>query len=185
MSNETTRQYTHILFFLFAFTLKYLSTFQAIFLIAGLLFFIIFILPRLNVRKHFYRPTEKKISRGAVSYFLVLFILVLLFPLPIVAASWAVLALGDGVATLVGRHFKAATLPWNKNKTYAGSLAFILAATIGCLVLLRWSGVNADNLLAVSFKVAIISALVETLPWKVDDNISVAVASGISLFILL
>lgn len=185
MSNEATRQYTHILFFLFAFILKYLSTFQAMILIAGLLLFIVLILPRLSVRKHFYRPTEKKVSRGAASYFLVLFVLILLFPLPIVAASWAVLALGDGVATLVGRHFKAAALPWNKHKTYAGSLAFVVAATIGCLTLLWWSGLDSENLLAVSLKVAIISALVETLPWKIDDNISVAVASAVSLFILL
>lgn len=185
MSSEVKRQYTHILLFLFAFTLKYMSTWQAVLLIAGLLLFTTFVLPRLSVKKHFYRPAEKKFSRGAISYFLTLFVLVLLFPLYIVAASWAILALGDGMATLVGRHFKASNLPWNKNKSYAGSLAFVISAALGCYILLWWSGVQSTGLLSVSLKVAIVAALAETLPWRLDDNISVALASAVSLFILL
>lgn len=185
MSHEAKRQYTHILLFLFAFTLKYLDRFQAILLVLGLLLFTILILPKLSVKKHFYRPTEDTFSRGAIFYFLTILVLTLIFPLHIVAASWAVLALGDGMATLVGRNFKTAELPWNRRKSFYGSLAFVVSATIGSYLLLLWMGVSASGLISISLKTAIVAAIVETLPIKIDDNVSVAVVSALTLSFLI
>lgn len=185
MSHEAKRQYTHILLFLFAFTLKYLDRFQAILLVLGLLLFTILILPKLSVRKYLYRPTEDKFSRGAIFYFLTILVLTIIFPLYIVAASWAILALGDGMATLVGRHFKTAELPWNRKKSFNGSLAFVISATIGCYLLLLWTGASSSNLWSISLKTAIIAAIVETLPLKIDDNVSVAVVSALALSFLI
>ncbi len=120
-------------------------------------------------------------------YFLVLLILVLVFPLPIVAASWAILALGDGTATLIGRNFKVKELPWNKDKSYAGSSAFLIFGTIGSMILLGWMlpTLSFNFIFFLSLKTVIVAAVVESLPWKFNDNISVPVASALVMNLLL
>ena len=59
-------------------------------------------------------------------------LLILAFPRrpDIVAAAWGILALGDGAATIVGTRSRGPRLPWNPDKTVAGSLAFIVAGAI-------------------------------------------------------
>lgn len=165
---------------LLAFGLKYLSRFWAVVLLFLLLVIILFVIPKLRSRRHFYRREEKIYSKGAVNYFLVLLVLVLIFPFEVVGASWGIMALGDGMATLVGRNFKTKELFWNKNKSYVGSLAFVIFGLAGSYVLLRWLAPDMamSAALAVSFKTVVVAAVVESLPWKIDDNISVPLASA-------
>ncbi|NUM25697.1 MAG: hypothetical protein HUU49_03700 [Candidatus Buchananbacteria bacterium] len=181
MFKEEKRQAVHILLLVFAFSLKYLNRTTAALLLFGFLLVVLFIVPRLRGRHHFYRREDKKYSQGAVNYFLVLLVLVLVFPFEVVAASWGILALGDGMATLVGKNFKTQELAWNRNKSYIGSVAFILFGTVGAYVLLRWMSPDLTTLfvLGVSFKAATVSAIVESLPWKIDDNISVPLVSAV------
>lgn len=187
MSNEAKRQYIHVLLFLFAFLLKYLNKFQAVLLVLGLLAFTLLILPKLKAKTHFYRSTEKVYSQGAIAYFLVLLILVLVMPPAVVAASWAILALGDGMATLFGQHFKARELPWNKRKTFAGFFAFLIFATFGSLILLKWmiGGISYFDALSISFKAALAAAIVESMPVRINDNITVAIVSAVVLSLLI
>lgn len=187
MSTEQKRQYTHVLLFLFAFILKYTTRLQAAILVLVLLSFVLLVLPKLKTRSHFYRPSEQVYSQGAVMYFLVLLILILVAPLYIVAASWAILALGDGMATLFGQNFKARELPWSRNKTLAGMTAFIIFATLGCFILLKWmiTGPTTTELLVISFKTAVVAAIVESLPLRINDNLTVTIASAIVLSILI
>ena len=187
MSNEQKRQYIHVILFLFAFVLKYTSKLQAALLVIILLSFTLFIVPKLKVKSHFYRPSERNHSQGAIMYFLVLLILVIVAPLYIVAASWAILALGDGMATLFGQHFKAKALPWSKDKTFSGSVAFVVFATLGSFILLKWMivGPTSFELLTVSFEASVVAAIVESLPLKINDNLSVAMASALVLAILI
>ena len=187
MFREEKRQGIHVLLFLFAFLLKYLSRFQAVGIIFLLLFITLFLVPKLGIKAHLYRQFERKYCEGAIFYFLTLLILVLIFPPMIVAASWAILALGDGMATLVGKNFRAKELMWNKNKTYAGSLAFVFFGTLGALVLLKWMLPDLSLMAAFSlgFKTAIVAAIVESLPIKINDNITVAVTSALVLSFLI
>ncbi len=189
MFKEEKRQAVHIVLLLFAFVLKYVNFFGAVILILGLLIFVSLIVPKLRVRRHFYRPAEKFYSHGAVSYFLVLLILVLVFPgrLYIVAASWAILALGDGLATAIGQNFKTKELAWNKNKSYIGTLAFILFGTIGCYVMLKWMTPELGALFAfsASWRTALVAGIIESLPWRINDNISVPLSSAVTLYFLL
>lgn len=183
MFAEEKRQSVHILFFLCAFALKYLSRFQAVLMLLLLLFIVVFLVPKFKVKSHLYRFTEQRYSRGAILYFLTLLVLTLIFPLEIVAASWAILALGDGMATLIGKNFKAKELPWNKDKSYYGSLAFIIFGTIGAFILLKWMLPTMSGRLAISLglKTSFVAAIVESLPWKIDDNVTVAVTSAVVL----
>ena len=187
MKNEDKRQIVHIVLLALAFLLKYLSHWQA----AGLLLFLvvltIYLVPRLKIKSYFYRRHEQKYSQGAILYFLILLILVFIFPLYIVAASWAVLALGDGAATLIGKNFKVKELPWNRGKSYIGSLSFVVFGTLGAYLLLRWMAppINPDIFLSASFKTAVVAAVVESLPIKLNDNVSVALTSAVVLTFLI
>ncbi|MBI3291080.1 hypothetical protein HYZ76_02240 [Candidatus Falkowbacteria bacterium] len=187
MFKEEKRQSIHILFFLGAFLLKYLNKWQAVLLILLILFIIVFLLPELKVRSHVYRLNEKRYSRGAVYYFLILLVLVIIFPLEIVAITWAILALGDGTATLLGQHFKARELFWNKNKTYVGSLSFVIFASLGAFILIRWMypEISGGAAFLVGLKTALVAAVVESLPLRLNDNISVSLVSAIILSFLL
>jgi farnesol kinase len=186
MTNENKRQSVHILLFILAFALKFLGRWQAFLLLAVLLLITLFLVPKSKVKAYLYRPTENKYSQGAVLYFLVLLVLILIFPLPIVAVTWAILACGDGAATLVGKHFKAKELSWNRHKTYAGSLAFVIFGFLGAYILIQWS-FGLSHLMAVSIclKTVLVAALVESLPLRLNDNVSVAVVSALVLNYLI
>ena len=183
--SEEKRQAVHILLLVFAFSLKYLTRFWAVLLLLALLGIMIFLIPKIRLKNYFYRYSENKYSEGAVLYFLVLLILVLIFPLSVVAASWAILALGDGAATLVGKNFKVKELPWNRQKSYAGILAFMVFGTVGAYILLKWMMPELNNALTISFKTALIAAIVESLPFKINDNLTVAITSAIVLSFLI
>lgn len=185
MHNEEKRQAVHMLLFLLAFLLKYLTTFQAAGLLLVILFVIIVLVPKLKIKKYFYRRFEDKYSNGAVLYFFILFILILLFDLHIVAAAWAILALGDGSATLIGKNFKVRELPWNKEKSYVGTISFIIFGTFGAWIMLNWMAVGGPNLFAISFKTALVAGIAESLHMKINDNITVAVTSAVALSLLL
>ncbi|MFA6322726.1 MAG: hypothetical protein WCX71_04605 [Candidatus Buchananbacteria bacterium] len=186
MFSEDKRQIVHIGLFILAFLLKFLVRWQAAVLLLLLLIFTLAIVPKLRFKNYFYRHFEKKYSEGAVLYFLVLFVLVLIFPLYIVAASWAILALGDGSATLIGKHFKCRELPWNRHKTIAGSLAFFIFGTLGAVVLLKWMlpDLSFWAALVVAVKSVIIAALVESLPLRINDNVTVTVTSAVVMYLL-
>jgi len=183
MFSETKRQSVHILLFLLAFFLKYLNRWQAAVLLLILLFAILFLIPRLKIKSYFYRQLEKKYSQGAVWYFFVLLILVLIFPLSVVAVSWAILALGDGTATIIGQNFKAKELPWNRKKSYVGSLAFIVFGALGAFILLKWMlpEIGNSSALSIGLKTSLVAAVVESLPWRLNDNLTVAVTSAVVL----
>lgn len=81
-------------------------------------------------------------------------------------AAIAILAFGDGAATLFGKGGRA-PIPWNSNKTWRGSLAF---CAIGGLAALPFIGITA-------FGYAGVLALIESIDLQVDDNIVIPVAA--------
>jgi len=138
--------------------------------------------------------------------------------LDIVAAAWGILAFGDGAATLVGRattlNAKAAkpasfdrlsmsalmvslsnhafprhALPWNPEKTVAGTIAFIVFGALAGVGLAWWVRPAVSPLPPLTFTIvapivaALAAAFVETIPVRLDDNISVPVAAGAVLWV--
>jgi phosphoserine phosphatase len=89
-----------------------------------------------------------------------------------IAASIFILAVGDSLSTLVGRMGKA-KLPYNKKKTLEGSLAFLLSS------LLAYYFVGP-----VIVPLALIAAAVESLPFDVDDNLTIPVVCVIFFLVL-
>src|SRR5204863_2498263 len=108
----------------------------------------------------------------------------LLFPnrLDIVAAAWGILAAGDGAATLAGRAIGGTRWPWNPDKTVAGTAAFVFAGGAAGMALAAWCRPVATvptsfAMLAVPVA-ALTAAFVETIPIRLDDNVSVALSAG-------
>jgi phytol kinase len=98
---------------------------------------------------------------------------------------------GDGLADIVGRRFGGRPLPWNRGKTWAGSLGmlaggWVFAAAILAVYVARevFPGPATSYLPAVTW-IALAGALVESLPLSDIDNITVtatAVLLGLLLF---
>src|SRR3989344_1840109 len=172
MSNELTRQLVHIILFTPAFLLPVVSRWQLGLILFGLLILSLTLVPYSGWKKYLFRDQNKKYSRGAIAYFGILIILTLLFPFRAAAAGWAALSLGDGFATLFGSHLGKTKLPWNKKRTYVGSLSFFISTFIGAIIILLWLDPIKPILLEAAVAAAA-GALVESLPLKIYDNLTV------------
>jgi uncharacterized protein (TIGR00297 family) len=185
--SETARQLVHVSMGGFALLLRWITWPQALALAGGALVFNLFVLPLFATR--LYRPGDRPRSlHGIVFYPLSVLILLLLFPsrLDIVAAAWGILAAGDGIATLAGRAIGGVRWPWNPDKTVEGTFAFILAGTAAGIALALWcrpAGVPMLFAIGAVPIAAVTAAMVETIPIKLDDNLSVALSAGGALWI--
>jgi dolichol kinase len=192
---EISRQVVHMLVALFAVLLRWLSYPQALACAVAAIVFNAFILPRLpGGKQYLYRADERErgFSRGILAYPVSVFLLILIFPVPIAAAMWGVLSFGDGLATLVGSRATGGSLPWNAKKTVAGLLAFVLGATPSAALLFWWalpninasppwwrlaavqdkfSSLGVGEILILSFASAIVCAFLESLETRIDDNL--------------
>ncbi len=198
MTNETKRKIEHIVPVVFAFLLRYLNTWQILlFAFLGILYGLF--LSRMLVKNAF-RENEQGIPLGKVIYGVMVFILVLLFhrKMYIAAGAWAIMSLGDGCSGLFGKMYGKKRLPWNPEKSWIGSSAFVLFGGLGAAVLMWWVGLNpsdANNIygqaqipatwfyfLTTAFLASFVAAVVESLPLKINDNITVPLASGLLLY---
>ena len=175
----------------FAFLLPFLTWPQAAGAAILALLFNLFILPRLQVDLA-KRPAGLGVSpaagvwTGIVLYPLSVLALILLFrhSMYVVAAVWAIMALGDGMASVAGEAIGGPALPFNPTKTWAGFCGFVLAGTAGAYVLTRWVNPSLDihKALMVCAATALVGALVESLPIRLDDNVTVPLVCGLFMF---
>ncbi|KAM3352376.1 hypothetical protein ACQJBY_023935 [Aegilops geniculata] len=103
---------------------------------------------------------------------------------PIAIALICNLCAGDGVADIVGRRLGKEKLPYNPNKSYAGSIAMAVAgflASVGCMHYFHAFGFIEESWhMTFGFLVvSIAAALVESHPisTELDDNLTVPLAS--------
>jgi len=90
---------------------------------------------------------------------------------------------GDGIADIVGRRVSSPKLPWSREKSVAGSLSVFAGGwllTIFVFAVFVWMGAFSGPvtrfLLPVTW-IALGATLVESLPFKDVDNITLAVAA--------
>ena len=130
--------------------------------------------PRLNrlffrMFSHFASPRERQGVASSTWYLAGIVAALVLFPRPFAEAGVLVLALADPAASWFGRRY-------GKQRFGAGSLlgsaTFWLVAT-GVL----WPLAGAGPAVAA----ATVGALAEALPWRVDDNVSVPLATAAAL----
>jgi dolichol kinase len=190
-SSEEHRQIVHIAMGGMALLLRYINTWEAMILAGGAVAINLYALPR--IAGILYRPgeTRRRFTSGIVLYPLSVLMLLVAFGdrLDIVAAAWGVLAFGDGTATLVGRRIPSARIPWNREKTIAGSAAFVIFGGAAGAFLCWWcrpTVVPPPYLwfsLGMPWLAATVAAAVETIPIRLNDNLSVPASAGIVLWL--
>lgn len=83
-------------------------------------------------------------------------------PLFIIPIFFAIF-IGDSIATVVGVHFPSPSLPYNKRKGIVGQLAYLVVVAALSYPFIRELGIA----------IALVGAVVESLPIDFDDNFSV------------
>ena len=154
--DEGARKVVHVAFVACAFALRYLSWWQSALLAGAAVAFNLWVLPQ--VARQLYRPREvgHRLRSGIVLYPLSVLALVLLFPArpDIAAAAWAILAVGDGMATIVGRRSGRRPIPWNPEKSVAGAVALFLCGGLAGAVLAWWCRPNVAPTPEIWFSIA-------------------------------
>jgi uncharacterized protein (TIGR00297 family) len=179
-TNEVLRKSLHIVFGFVAFTLKWLPWPVAALVCVGAIFGNWIGLHRVvgrSVARH-----ERGFDAGIVLYPISVLLLILVFRhhLHYAAIGWTLLAFGDGVATLAGKSMRIAPLPWNRDKSWGGFLAFLVAGAISSLAVAYWMDYRAPIVVLIA---TLAAAIAESLPLGVDDNVTVPFAAGVALVV--
>ncbi|MDX1582287.1 MAG: DUF92 domain-containing protein [Thermoanaerobaculia bacterium] len=187
LSREGARKLVHISFGFFAFSLRWLTTGQAALVAFAALLFNRFVLPRVGGKR--IARTEHGYDLGIVIYPLAVLILIVSFPTrpELAAVAWITLAFGDGMATLVGRNVPLVRLPWNRDKSWSGLIAFVaIAFPVGCSgwIFVAGMGEGLEQIAWIVFGTVLASAFAESLVLHLDDNIVVPLTSGLSIALL-
>jgi uncharacterized protein (TIGR00297 family) len=185
--SEDTRQLVHMAMGGFALLLRYIPSWVAAILAATAIAFNVYALPRWG-RHRIYRASDVAhgVPAGILLYPLSILILVLAVPNrpDIVASAWGILAIGDGMANIVGRRVGGVRIPWNREKTIAGSLALVVFGGAAGALLAWWcrpAVIPPPYLwfsLGAPFAAALAAAAVETIPVRLDDNVSVPLSAA-------
>ena len=129
------------------------------------------------------RPREsdvrKKRLNGATYVFISATLCIFLFPKLIAITSFSILIISDLTAALVGRRFGKHRF---LGKTFEGSLAFFLSAVIVVLLTPKIEyqfGEYIIGMVAASF-----GAIVEALPIDIDDNLSIPLSVGATMWLM-
>ncbi|MDQ3283736.1 MAG: DUF92 domain-containing protein [Acidobacteriota bacterium] len=179
-TNETLRKSLHIAFGFVAFTLKWLPWHVAAAVCVAAIILNWLLLHRLvgrGVARH-----ERGFDAGIVLYPIAVLLLILVFrnSLHHAAVAWAMLAFGDGVATLAGKAMRIGPLPWNRDKSWGGLLAFFIVASISGIAVAAFLGFHEPLVVVLT---AAVAAIVESLALGLDDNITVPFAASVTLIV--
>jgi phytol kinase len=130
---------------------------------------------------------RREILRGPLYYGIMFVLLTVIFwkDSPVGMTALMIMCGGDGIADLVGRRFDSLKLPYSPEKTVAGSLGVLIGGwLLSAFVLAIYTGIGifaqpfASFVLPLTF-ITLVSALVESLPFKDVDNITVTVTAVI------
>jgi uncharacterized protein (TIGR00297 family) len=192
MNSELKRKAVHIGSSGFAFLLRWLNWWQAALLALGAFIFNVMILPRVG-GKNLYRDDEhlKGYPLGILLYPFSVLLLILCLPhsLQIVGAAWGIMAWGDGMASLFGKKFGTVKIPWNKDRSYAGSSAFVIFGSVAAVFFTFWIAKTIPQpviwyCIMIPILATILAALIETIPSGLNDNLTVPISAGFFMLAL-
>ncbi|KAK1409660.1 hypothetical protein QVD17_36189 [Tagetes erecta] len=136
------------------------------------------------------KPEE--LLRGPLYYVLVLILCSIFFwrDSPIGVVSVSMMCGGDGIADIMGRRFGTHKVPYNKHKSWVGSISMFVVGfliSIGMLYYFSQFGYfELDHVLIERVAmVAMLATVVESLPTTgvLDDNISVPLVSIVAAYL--
>ncbi|MBL8050916.1 MAG: phosphatidate cytidylyltransferase, partial [Anaerolineales bacterium] len=129
----------------------------------------------------------KEILRGPLYYGIMFVVLTVVYwndsPIGIIALM--MMCGGDGIADIVGRKFNSAKLPWSKDKSIAGSIAVFIGGWVMSAIIIfiyvnasLFAGSITNYLLPITV-IAFAGMLIESLPYKDIDNVTMTIASAL------
>jgi len=130
---------------------------------------------------------KAELLRGPVLYAVAFVVVIIVYwrESPIGLAALTMLCVGDGLAAIVGPRVRSRRLPWSPRKTLAGSSAAFAGGWIAASVILAlftaWGLLDAPwtaRLVPLAF-VALCASIVESLPFREIDNLTMT-AAGIA-----
>ena len=129
----------------------------------------------------------KEILRGPLFYGIMFIVLTVVYwkDSPIGITALMMMCGGDGIADIVGRRVRSPKLFWSPEKSVAGSLSvFAGGALLTALILFIYVSLGIfaapfNMYLVPIFWVALGSMLIESLPFKDVDNITLTVVSAL------
>ncbi len=100
----------------------------------------------------------------------------IVFSEPASSAAIAIFTIGDSTASIVGGTLSKRPLPYNRTKTFEGSLAFFMFAAIAASVFVSpWIALIG----------ALIGMIVEYLPLPINDNLLIPIITGLLLTLII
>ncbi len=104
----------------------------------------------------------------------------------VVVAAWLVLIVGDGASGIAGLMWGSRRLPWNSAKSWAGLAGFVVSTLIALAsFFILWGKVPWPAAAGGAALIALVSGLVESLPLKLNDNLTVVLAGGVLAWLFL
>ncbi|MBU6997732.1 MAG: hypothetical protein HXS41_01965 [Theionarchaea archaeon] len=202
---EYKRKAIHICMGLWAFFPLLVARYSALFICVVFLLLVLFVF-----REHRWKAVFDAMAReedythgylmGPLIYILAVMVCVGLYPPYIAAASFAIMAFGDGFATIVGRNVGRHTYPYS-DKSLEGTVGFIVCGFLSTLMVLMilthflsFAGLENTSpgyLGKIALLGSACGAFIETLPFErsrgssiirralMDDNFFVPVLSGL------
>lgn len=195
---ETRRQLVHLGVLVFALPVPLVGPVWATVLCGAAVLFNWVVLPLTGQDRLFRREGERFLN-GVRVYPVAVLMLVVFFPLTIAQGAWACLAVGDCFSNLFGRRFGRVKLPWNRRKSWAGTVGFAATAFPGALLLMLysercapgaallepWRGAadlgGAGVVLLLAAVGALAGAVLESLPTRLDDNLTVSLGTAATM----
>ena len=130
---------------------------------------------------------RREILRGPLFYGIVFVVVTLLYwkDSPVGIPALMMMCGGDGIADIVGRRVRSMRLPWSPEKSLAGSLSVFLGGWL--LTMLIFAIYGSAGVFGWPFTrfvlpvtwIALGAMLVESLPFKDVDNITLTVVSAL------
>ncbi|XP_057866846.1 probable phytol kinase 2, chloroplastic isoform X3 [Cryptomeria japonica] len=135
----------------------------------------------------------RELLKGPLYYACSLTFITILFwrTSPTAPVAMATLCAGDGVADIAGRRLGTIKLPYNRNKSFAGSFAMLImgfTVSVGYLFYFASFGYYEVSLqmIMLTLFISIAATIIESLPIStdIDDNLTVSLISALVGFLV-
>ena len=128
---------------------------------------------------------RREILRGPLYYGIVFVALTLLYWVnsPIGMIALMLMCGGDGLADIIGRRYGKTKLPWNAQKSWMGSAAMLLGGLFFAIVItlpfiyLDYFPITISTFIPRVTLIALAATLVETMPIKDLDNLTITITA--------
>lgn len=136
---------------------------------------------------------RREILKGPLYYGIIFVVITAVFwyDTPVGIIALMLMCGGDGLADIVGRRFGRRKIPWNPQKSWIGSLGMLVGGLVFAVFVLGIyiaAGIYQASLLSLLpaiTGIALLATLVETLPFKDIDNITITITAIVFGILLL